>query len=245
MGAGMGKSQTFDQEKISLSVAKLKTHGENFEVVIEPEKAIKFRHGEGDIREALKAERIFTEALRGIAANEEKLREAFKTDDVLQIAEKIIKEGSVQINDDYRDKLRNEARKQFIEILLKNGIDGSTGAPLTATRINNALNEAKIHLDVFRKVDAQMDEMVAKLKPVLHISFEKKILNIRIPAANAAKLYGTVAHSAKIVEEAWLSDGSWSCKAEIAPGLVAGLMDELKSKTHGDIEISVEQTKKR
>ena len=84
-----------------------------------------------------------------------------------------------------------------------------------------------------------------KLKPVLHISFEKKTLSIRIPAANAAKLYGVVARRAKIIDEAWLSDGSWSCKAELSPGAVNALVDELKSKTHGDIEITIEQMRKR
>ena len=241
----MKSPQTFDQEKISFNVARLKSHGENFEIVIEPEKAIKFRHGEGDIREALKAEKIFHEAIRGDFAKDEKLMEVFKTTDALKIAEQILKEGSIQIGDDYRDKLRAEARKQFIEILLKNGVDAETGNPLTATRINNAMNEAKCHLDIYKKVEPQIDEIVAKLRPVLKISFDKKILNIRIPALNAGKLYGVVAHRGKIVDEAWLSDGSWSAKVECVPGAVAGLMDELKSKTHGDVEINIEQTKRR
>lgn len=241
----MKGTQTFDQEKVSINVARLKTHGQNFEIVIEPEKAIHFRHGEGDVREALKAEKIFHEALRGEFANEKELMEAFKTTDALKIAEQILKEGSIQINDEYRDKLRNEAKKHFIEILLKNGVDADTGNPLTATRISNAMTEAKVHLDVFNKVEPQVDEMIAKLRPVLKISFEKKILNIRIPALNAGKLYGVVAHRGKIVEEAWLSDGSWSAKVECVPGAVAVLMDELKSKTHGDVEINIEQTKRR
>ncbi|MBN2053227.1 ribosome assembly factor SBDS [Candidatus Woesearchaeota archaeon] len=239
------KGPTYDQERVSLNVARLKAHGQNFEVVIEPEKAIKFRHGEGEVREALKAERIFREALKGEPAPEKELIDVFKTADALQIAEKIIKEGIIQVNDEYRDNLRQEAKKKFIEILLKNGVDANTGTPLTATKISNAMTQAKVHLDIFKKVEPQVDEIVAKLKPVLPISFEKKVLSIRIPAVNAAKLYGTVSRMAKIVDEAWLSDGSWSAKVEMVPGAVAGLMDELKSKTHGDVEINIEQTKRR
>jgi ribosome maturation protein SDO1 len=240
----MKGTQTFDQERVSINVARLKTHGENFEIVIEPEKAIKYRHGEGDIRDALKAEKIFHEALRGDFASDEKLQEAFKTTDALKIAEKILKEGSIQINDEYRDKLRSESKKHFIELVLKNGVDADTGSPITATKLSNAMNEAKIHLDIFNKVEPQVDEMITKLRPVLRISFEKKTLNIRIPAVNAGKLYGVVARQGKIVEEAWLSDGSWSAKVECVPGAVAVLMDELKSKTHGDVEISIEQKKR-
>jgi ribosome maturation protein SDO1 len=239
------KGQTFDQERVSLNVARLRAHGEDFEVVIEPEAAIKFRHGEGDIRSALKAERIFTEALKGEAASETQLKEVFKTDDVLKIAEQIIREGSIQVDDEYRDKMRALVKKEFIELVIKDAVDSETGTPITATRLSNALNEAKIHLDIFRKANDQVNDTIAKLRPVLKISFEKKILNIRIPSANAAKLYGTVSHRAKIIDEAWLSDGSWSAKVEISPGMVVALTDELKSKTHGDVEISIEQAKRR
>jgi ribosome maturation protein SDO1 len=239
------KGPTFDQEKISINVARLKSHGENFEVVIDPENAIKFRHGEGDVREALKAERIFNEALKGDPASETMLMQVFKTTDALRIAEQIIKEGIIQVSDEYKEKLKAQVKKELIEIIIKDGVDHNTGEPLTATKLSNALNEANIHPDIFKKAKEQVNDIIAKLKPVLSISFEKKILNIRIPSANAAKLYGTVAHRAKIVDEAWLSDGSWSCKAELSPGAVNALVDELKSKTHGDIEISIEQAKKR
>jgi ribosome maturation protein SDO1 len=237
--------QTYDKERISLNVAKLKTHGENFEVVIEPELAIKFRHGEADIRESLKSEHIYREALKGDLASEHVLQEVFKTTDSLKIAEQIIKEGSIQIDDDYKDRLRNDKKRQLIEILVKNTADANTGQPLTATRLNNALTEAKIHLDIFRKVEEQVDETVVKLKPVLPLTFERKILNIRLSANYAPKLYGFVVHRAKVVDEAWLSDGSWSAKVELPAGMVSEVQDELKSKTHGEAEISVEQVVKK
>ncbi|MBN2458848.1 ribosome assembly factor SBDS [Candidatus Woesearchaeota archaeon] len=236
--------QTYEKERVSLNVARLKSHGENFEVVIEPEAAIKFRHGDADIRDALKAEQVFREAIKGELASEQAMMEVFKTTDALKIADRIIKEGSIQVNDEYRDKLRIEKKKQFIDLVVKNAADANTGAPLTATRVSNAMNEAKAHLDIFRKVDEQVDEMVKKLRPILPLTFEKKVLNIRLPPTYAAKLYGFVSHRAKIVDEAWLSDGAWSAKVELAAGMVNELVDELKSQTHGDVEIAVEQAKK-
>lgn len=231
--------QTYDKEKVSLNVARLKTHGQNFEIVIDPDNAVKFRHGEADIRDALKAEHVYKDAVKGELASEQHMQNIFKTTKPLEIAKRIINEGSIQVSDEYRDKLRNEKKKMITELILKNGADANTGMPLSATRISNAFNEVKVHVDIFKKAEDQIDEIVEKLRPALPITFEKKILDIRVPAANAARLYGFVDSHSKIVDQAWLSDGSWSCKTELAAGMVNGFIDELKSKTHGDIEIEV------
>ncbi|MBW2990691.1 ribosome assembly factor SBDS [Candidatus Woesearchaeota archaeon] len=235
--------QTYDKEKVSLNLARLKTHGENFEVVIDPDNAVKFRHGQGDIREALKAEHIYKDAVKGELASEQHMNNIFKTASPLKIAEKIIKEGSIQVSDEYRDNLRNEKKKVITEILISNGADANTGMPLTATRINNAFHEAKVHVDIFKKAEDQVEEIVEKLRPVLPLTFEKKILDLRLPPAYAAKLYGFVNNQSRILDQAWLSDGSWSCKTELAAGMVLGFLDELKSKTHGDVEVKVESKK--
>lgn len=237
--------QTYDKEKVSLNMARLKTHGQNFEVVIDPDNAVKFRHGEGGIREALKAEHIYKDAIKGELANEHNMSKIFNTTDALRIAERIIKEGSIQVNDEYKDKLKSENKKRIIEVIMKNAADANTGMPITATRISNAFHEAKVHIDIFKRAEEQIDEVVNKLRPVLPLTFEKKILDIRIPSNNAAKLYGFVNSNSKILDQAWLSDGSWSCKAELSAGMVSGLLDELKSKTHGDVEVKVEDKPKK
>ena len=232
--------QTYDKEKISLNVARLKTHGKNFEVVIDPDNAVKYRHGQAGIRDALKSENIFKDAVKGELASEQHMKEVFKTNDNLRIAERIIMDGSIQVSDEYRDKLRNEKKKAIIEMILRNGADANTGMPLTATRISNAFHEAKVSIDIFKKAEDQLEEVVSKLRPVLPITFEKKILDIRIPASNAARLYGFVESKGRIIDQAWLSDGSWSCRIELAAGMVTGFIDELKSRTHGDVEIKIE-----
>ena len=232
--------QTYDKEKISLNVARLRAHGKNFEVVIDPDNAVKYRHGQADIRDALKSENIFRDAVKGELASEQDMKEVFGTDDNLIIAGRIINEGSIQVSDEYREKLREEKKKAIIEMILRNGADANTGMPLTATRINNAFREAKISIDIFRKAEEQLGEVISKLRPVLPITFEKKILDIRIPPSNAARLYGFVDSQGRIIDQAWLSDGSWSCRVELAAGMVTGFIDELKSRTHGDVEIKVE-----
>ncbi|MBU1199617.1 MAG: ribosome assembly factor SBDS [Nanoarchaeota archaeon] len=233
--------QTYDKEKVSLNLARIKTHGENFEIVIDPDNAVKFRHGEGNIRDALKSEKVFKDAEKGDLASEHHMQEVFQTTDTLKVAEKIIKEGSIQVSDEYRDNLKNERKKQILEMITKDGADANTGVPVTANRLSNALREAGINIDIFRKAEDQIKEIIEKLRPVLSLTFEKKVLNIRIPSNNAAKLYGFVDSHGNIADQAWLSDGSWSCKLEISAGLVTKFVDELKSKTRGDVEIEIEK----
>jgi len=236
---------TFDKEKVSMSLAKLKTHGHDFEVVIDPDNAIKLRHGEADVRDALKSPHVYKDVMKGELASEQLMQEIFNTNDELVVAEKIIKDGELHFTDEYKEKVRNDKKRVIIAILLRDAADANTGNALTEGKITGALSKAKINIDLYKKPEDQLPEIIAKLRTVLPITLEKKILSIRIPAVNAAKLYGTVTCRARIVDEAWLSDGSWSCRAELPAGKVSELMDDLKSKTHGDVEINVETTKKK
>ena len=59
--------QLFDHQKISINLARLKTHGLNFEIVVDPDLAIDFKHGKDvEIRELLKAEEVFVDANKGL-----------------------------------------------------------------------------------------------------------------------------------------------------------------------------------
>ncbi len=235
--------QSYDKEKVSLNVARLKTHGYTFEVAIDPDNAIKYRHGEADIREALKAEHIYKDVAKGELAAEEHIQEVFKTSKPLEAAEKIIREGGIQISDDYRDRLKSENREKIMHILLRDAADASTGKALSKEELEQLFQKANVNIDLFQKPEDQISIVVDKLKPVLALTFEKQVLDIRIPAEHAAKLYGLVSNKSKMLDEAWLSDGSWTCKVEMRPGDASELIDELKSRTHGAAEIEQEKRK--
>ena len=101
-----------DQKKFrNLNLAKLKKGGEEFEIDIEPNLAIDFsQRKDVDIKDVLKAEKIFANAKKGLLASEEKMNELFGTTDTLEIAKIILKEGEIQVTSEYRDK--NRAKKK-------------------------------------------------------------------------------------------------------------------------------------
>ncbi|MFH1505479.1 MAG: ribosome assembly factor SBDS [archaeon] len=236
--------QTFDGEKVHFNLARLKKGGKAFELVINPDLAIDYKHGkEVDMRELLKAEQVFFDAKKGDIASEHLMQETFGTSDPLKVADIILKEGEIQLTEEYRERLKEEKRKKIIAIIHLNGVDPKTGLPHPPQRLENAFSEAKIHIDLWKKPEDQVQDILQKIRPVLPISFETKEVEIHVPSEYAAKLYSTVKGYGKILKDNWMNDGSWLCVVEIAAGLQADFFDELNNKTHGNVEAKILKTK--
>ena len=236
--------QTYDREKFSINLAKLKKGGENFEVVINSDNAIAFKQGKDiAIEDVITNEKIFTDAKKGLLASEKLVQQLFNTIDVKEVAKIIIKEGEIQLTAEYKQKLRDEKKKRIVNFIHTNGVDPRTGLPHPITRIENAFEEAKIHIDEFKPQEQQIDEILKKLRVILPIKFEIDEIEIKIPAIYAAKMYSVVKSFSKIIKDEWLNDGSWKCVVEIPAGLKQDFFDKLNSMTHGEIETKILKTK--
>ena len=94
------KGETYDKERFSVNLARLKKGNEKFEVVINSDAAIDFKQGRiSDIRAALVNEKIFSDAKKGMHASEKLMQSFFKTTDSLKVAEIIIKQGEIQLTE--------------------------------------------------------------------------------------------------------------------------------------------------
>ena len=63
------KHLSFDREKITINLAKLKKGGEMFEVVINPDRIIDYKNNKiSDVREVIMYEKIFYDAKKGLEA---------------------------------------------------------------------------------------------------------------------------------------------------------------------------------
>jgi len=228
------------KERVQLNMAIYKKGGERFEIAVDPELAMKFKHGEKiDIRDIVKSDKIFSDLQKGSIASETKLKELFQTEDTYKIAEIIIKEGEIQLTSDYRKKLREQKKKQIVTTIQKYGVDPRTKAPHTISRIEAAMDEAKVKIDEHKKAQDQVQDILDKLRPILPISFEKKKIKLTIPAESAAKCYSTVKNLGTILKEEWKNDGSWEATIEIPGGLETELYDKLNSITHGQMTAEV------
>jgi ribosome maturation protein SDO1 len=227
----------------SLNLAKLDLHGEHFEIVVDPDKAITYKKTGGDIRDVLVYPKIFSDAKKGLAASEQKLQAIFTTTNATTIAEKIIQKGSIQLTAEYRKNITEQKRKRIIDVIHINSIDPRTKAPHPHTRIQAAVEQAKIKIDEQKSAEAQVEDVLKKLRVIMPITFAIKEIAIKIPSQYAGKAYGTTKKLGKVLKESWETDGSWKCLLEIPGGLENELHEKLNQLTHGEAQVEVVVTR--
>lgn len=220
--------------------ARLSTHGTEFEVLVDPDLTLDFRAGEDvDIRKVLAAEKVFKDASKGEKASEETMEEIFGTSDPLKVAEKVIMDGEIQVTTRQRKEMRKQRRKQIINLISRRAVDPQKDTPHPPKRIENALEKTKIQIDPFKSAEAQLPDVVEVLRPILPLSFESKLVAIKVPPEYGGKAYRIVEEHATIKEDEWLDDGSWAVKAEIQAGMQPDFFSKLNNLTHGEVETKV------
>ncbi len=220
-------------------IARLKKGGEDFEVLVDCEKAIDFKAGKGELEDVLASILIYKDSKKGMKANEHEMEKIFNTKDPKEVAAIIIKEGDIQLTTEYRSKLREEKRKRIIELIHINAVDSKTGLPHPITRLELAMDESKVNVDEFKKPEEQLESVLEKLREIIPIKFETKEIELNIPAQYAGASYSVIKSYGKVLKEDWGNDGSLSLKVEIPGGLTEEFFDKVNSLTHGEIESKI------
>ncbi len=219
-------------------IAKYSKGGEHFEILVDPEKAIDLKSGKNiPLEEILAIEEIFEDAKKGLRAGKDMLKKVFGTEDTREIAKVIITHGEVQITTEQRRKMMEEKKRQIATIISRESINPQTNAPHTVERILNAMEIAKVSIDLYKSAEEQVKEVLTSIQRVIPIKLEKVELKIKVPCSYAGKCYGIIKNLGKIKREEWLADGSLFCIIEIPPGLQTDLFDKLNKITSGDIII--------
>ena len=218
-------------------IAHLDSHGERFEIIVDPKLALDFRLGKKtDFNNILVAEEIFKDAKKGDRHKPELLKKIFGTEDIFEVAQRIVKEGEVPITTEQKHQMMEEKRKKIITILSRECIDPRTGMPHPPQRIDRAMEEARVKIDPFKTAEAQLDEIIAPLRPILPLKFEKARLATKVPADLAQKCYGALKEY-NIQQEEWASDGSLIAIIEIPAGTQAEFFDRINRLTAGRAQI--------
>lgn len=221
-------------------VARLETHGETFEILLDPIVMTFIKSGkEVNLIEYMAVEDIFNNASKGTRPTEEKLKEAFGTEDVSIIAERIISKGEVQITAEQRKEMLEMKRHQVVNYIATNAINPQTKLPHPVTRIELALEEVKFHADLFKPLEKQVEEAMHLLRPLIPIRFEKSRVAIRLKGDDYGKCYDELIHFGTVEKEEWQADGSWIGMMEIPAGLITDLTNKLKNRTHGNADVKL------
>ncbi|NHI83103.1 MAG: ribosome assembly factor SBDS [Candidatus Thorarchaeota archaeon] len=210
----------------------------HIEIFVDPDLAFEYRRGGiVPIEEILKSYDIFEDARRGDHASEELVEDAFGTTDIFEIAPEVIKHGEFKLTHEQRIQMVHEKTELIIEHISKRAMNPQTGHPHPPDRIRQAMEEAKVRVDPFIKVDEQIPGVVQSLRVIIPISFESVKLQITLPAAFSGKGYNMVAESGVIKNESWAQDGSWSGLVEIPAQKRQELYDDLNKLCKGQVRI--------
>jgi len=221
-------------------IARVEKAGEKFEVMVKPEAVQKIRDGkEVDLLRELAIDEIFRDAHKGSKASEEKMTEFFGTTDPLSVAKQIIQRGEIQLTTDQRRQMLEAKRKQIVQYIAANAINPQSGAPHPPQRIENAMEEAKVHIDPFKAVEEQVKDVLDALRPLLPIRFEKVRIAVKLSAEDSAKCYGDIKAFGSILKEEWAPTGAWIGVVEMPAGMQTDFLERLNAKTKGNVETRV------
>lgn len=232
-------TEHFGKEKPHYNLARLRAGGESFEVIVDPDRAIAFRQGQGDIRGVLVYDRVFADARKGLEASEHVMKNVFRTTDHFEVAKQIIQKGEIQLTAEYRDRLREDKRKAIINIIHRTAVDPRTGYPHPPNRIEAAFEEAKVRIDENQKAEEQIHSIVKQLMPVMPIKFEVRQIEFHIPAQFASKAYSVLKGFGTLQKDSWQNDGSLVAVVEVPAGMQQDLFSELNRLTKGAVESRV------
>ncbi|MCS7134519.1 MAG: ribosome assembly factor SBDS [Candidatus Pacearchaeota archaeon] len=217
------------------TIARLRIKNKCFEILVDCDKALDFKKGKLDsksLREILSAEVVFTDHKKGMRASMADLEKAFNTTNIYEIAEKILKQGELQLPQQYREKEREKKLKQIIDFLVRNCIDPRTGIPYTPTMLESVIKEAGVKIEETKETVEQALEIIKKIETKLPIKIATKKLKIIVPAQYTAIVYSFLQKFKKEKEE-WLENGSFLCIIDLPAGMQVEFFDKLNNLTKG------------
>ncbi|MCX8194854.1 MAG: ribosome assembly factor SBDS [Candidatus Micrarchaeota archaeon] len=217
-------------------LAHIDIGGERYEIVVDPDLAYQYRTGQKkELANVLVVEEVFKNFRNGERHTSSSLQKAFGTTDVYQIADRILKKGEIQLTTEQRRKMLQEKKKQIIAILMRECIDPRTGAPHTQLRLEQALEESRVHIDAFKEASEQLEEVIKALRPIIPLKFERVKVAVKVPPAYAQRIYGML-KGYGIKNEEWDRDGSLIVVIEMPAGVQGEFYDRLNKATAGSAQ---------
>jgi ribosome maturation protein SDO1 len=211
-------------------IARLKSHGEKFEILVDP----RIVNEDIPLEDVLAAEFIFSDAGTGDRASQESLTKVFETTDVFEIAKTIIEKGEIQLTTEQRKTMMEEKRKKIVQLIARNAVDPQTRKPHPPHRIENAMEQARVHIDLFKSADQQVADIIKVLRPLLPLRVETKKIAVKLPAVYAGKYY-QLKEFGKMVKEEWQKDGSYIAVVHIPGGMEDEFYQKVNALTKGEV----------
>jgi ribosome maturation protein SDO1 len=209
-------------------LARWEYASKRYEILVDPDLVDSFQEDATsvDINDFLATDEVWHDARGGDRPTEEAIESTFGTQDIREIAVKIIENGSIQLTTNQRKDMVEQKRQLIVQEIHSTAIDPKAKAPHPKTRIELALEECRFSVDPFKRLDLQVKDAINALKPLIPLSFEPVRIAFRISSSGysgAGRLLRPY-----LDKEEWLSNGDWACIIECPPGMAKGLIGKVK-----------------
>lgn len=212
-------------------LARLEKGGKRYEVLVDPTLVEAFKEDptQVEINDFLAMDEVFHDARGGERPTEEAIERVFGSQDITVITTTILEKGSIQLTTAQRKQMVEQMRQQIIHHIHTQAVDPKTKSPHPKTRLELALEESRYSVDPFKRLEEQVKDAIAKLKPLIPLSFETVRLAFKVPGS----AYGGVSQLLRGYQqkEGWLEDGSWACVIECPAGMKGDLIGQVMRRS--------------
>jgi ribosome maturation protein SDO1 len=223
------------------TVARLVLDGDKFELLVKPDPALEYKMGKrSDISGALVSDEIYSDANKGSRASSEKMMKHFKTTDSADVAKQILARGELNLTTDQRRKMVEEKKRQIVQFINRSFVDPKTHLPHPVVRIEAAMEEVRVPIDPFKKVEDQAKTLVDALRKTLPLRSETAKLTVTVPPQFAAQSYSVLKSTGDLRSEEWLADGSLKAVLEMNASIRGQFLDRLGAVTKGSAQVKEE-----
>lgn len=220
------------------TVARLVLDGDKFELLVKPDPALEYKMGKrSDISGALVSDEIYSDANKGSRASSEKMMKHFKTTDSADVAKQILARGELNLTTDQRRKMVEEKKRQIVQFINRSFVDPKTHLPHPVVRIEAAMEEVRVPIDPFKKVEDQAKTLVDALRKILPLRSETATLTVTVPPQFAAQSYSVLKSTGDLRSEEWLADGSLKAVLDMNASIRGQFLDRLGAVTKGSAQV--------
>jgi ribosome maturation protein SDO1 len=223
------------------TVARLILDGDKFELLVKPDPALEYKMGKRtDISGALVSDEIYSDANKGSRASSEKMMKHFRTTDSVEVAKQILARGELNLTTDQRRKMVEDKKRQIVQLINRSFVDPKTHLPHPVMRIETAMEEVRVPIDPFRKVEDQAKIIVDALRKILPLKSETVKLTVTVPPQFAAQSYSVLKSTGDLKSEEWLADGSLKAVLDMNASIRGQFLDRLGAVTKGSAQVTAD-----
>jgi ribosome maturation protein SDO1 len=231
----------FDSEYAKLTdkmtTVRLTVGGDKFEILVKADAALSYKQGKKlEVSQVLAADEIYTDSSKGDRASSEKLKRAFHTDSLTQVAAIILQKGELQLTTEQRHRMIEDKKKQIVALISKNYVDPKTNLPHPPIRIEQAMSQVRLAIDPLKSAEEQAKKLVEELRVILPLKTGNVKLSVKVGAVYAPQTLGILKSFGNISKEEWGADGGLTAVIEIPVATQRTLLDRLASATKGSAQ---------